>query len=338
MQIKRFTVRMDSPAFLGDAEQNGFWRAPPFKAQLRQWWRVAWSARHGFPTDIARMREEEGHLFGNAWLKDDFCKSRVRLRLTWWVQGTLSKTAWKPLPKVSSSDGKQQVAADAYLGYGPIDKGALKRNAALQVGESAQLALAWPEDEPGATLLEQVLWLMDRFGTVGGRSRNGWGSYALEPLEGTPAPTGQLPLRDWRQCLDRDWPHAIGEDEHGPLIWATAPKKDWREVMRTLAELKIGFRTQFRVSGTGQGPQERHWLAYPVTKHSVGEWERQKARLPNQLRFKLRRLADGHVRGEIFHLPHLPPPAFGPNHAVIESVWKRVHGFLDGKGLRHIKE
>ncbi len=39
----RYTVRFLTPAFLGDAEQNGRWRTPPFKAQLRQWWRVAYA-------------------------------------------------------------------------------------------------------------------------------------------------------------------------------------------------------------------------------------------------------------------------------------------------------
>jgi len=38
------TVRFLTPAFLGDAEQNGRWRTPPFKALLRQWWRMAYAA------------------------------------------------------------------------------------------------------------------------------------------------------------------------------------------------------------------------------------------------------------------------------------------------------
>jgi CRISPR-associated protein Cmr1 len=29
---KEFTVRFNTPAFLGDAEQTGAWRTPPFKS------------------------------------------------------------------------------------------------------------------------------------------------------------------------------------------------------------------------------------------------------------------------------------------------------------------
>jgi CRISPR-associated protein Cmr1 len=33
-----YTVRFVTPAFLGDADQKGRWRTPPFKALIRQWW------------------------------------------------------------------------------------------------------------------------------------------------------------------------------------------------------------------------------------------------------------------------------------------------------------
>ncbi|MCX8097660.1 MAG: hypothetical protein N3F11_01370, partial [Casimicrobiaceae bacterium] len=50
-----------------------------------------------------------------------------------------------------------------------------------------------------------------------------------------------------------------------------------------------------------------------------------------QLRFKVRKTNDGRLVGVIFHMPHLPPPAFSPNRAVIEDVWQRVHAFLDAR-------
>ena len=39
MKPLKLKVRFLTPAFLGDAEQKGVWRVPPFKAQLRYWWR-----------------------------------------------------------------------------------------------------------------------------------------------------------------------------------------------------------------------------------------------------------------------------------------------------------
>ena len=51
MVVKQsYTVRFTTPAFLGDAEQNGAWRTPPFKALLRQWWRVSGRSMR-FPAD-----------------------------------------------------------------------------------------------------------------------------------------------------------------------------------------------------------------------------------------------------------------------------------------------
>jgi hypothetical protein len=47
-----YRVSFTTPAFLGDAEQNGQWRTPPFKALLRQWWRVAGT----FPVALSKVR------------------------------------------------------------------------------------------------------------------------------------------------------------------------------------------------------------------------------------------------------------------------------------------
>lgn len=343
MQTAHLKLTFLTPAFLGDAEQNARWRTPPIKAQLRQWWRVAYAADKGFRVSVPEMRREEGLLFGNAWLDNEYCKSQVRIRLDRWAQGTLAKAQWPAdvavtHPEVKNKQGNPvPVGSALYLGFGPLlyDNAArrttLKANAAIQADESATISIAMPEAH--ASILQRALWLMDRYGTLGGRSRNGWGSYALHPHpEGEGWGEGQRPpLRNWRDCLDHDWdwPHAIGQDEKGPLIWQTAPHGDWKSLMRTLAIVKIGLRTQF-VFTTGENAprvEERHWLSYPVTKHSVRAWNN--LRLPNQLRFKVRQTENGKLVGVIFHMPHLPPPAFNPNRPAIENVWRKVHQFLD---------
>lgn len=38
MHLCNFQLRFQTPAFLGNAQQQGPWRTPPFKALLRQWW------------------------------------------------------------------------------------------------------------------------------------------------------------------------------------------------------------------------------------------------------------------------------------------------------------
>ncbi len=318
---------------------------------MRQWWRVAYAADCNFKVDLAAMRHDEALLFGHAWLENDTFqrdgrqvttaarKSAVRLRLDSWDEGKLKKSQWAAdetvtHPEVKNDKGQPKpVGASLYQRFGPLvydkqqQKTALKANAAIQSNESATLSLAVPDAH--AAHIEQALTLMHRYGTLGGRSRNGWGSFSLAPLDNTPALGGESPLRAWKSALALDWPHALGQDSR-PLIWQTPPCDNWKAVMKRLAEIKIGLRTQFGFN-TGENasrPEDRHWLAYPVTKHSVQPWGNN-ARLPNTLRFKVRATPDGKLVGVIFHVPHQPPDGFRPDIATLERVWKQVHACLD---------
>jgi len=354
MKTQSFQIQFHTPAFLGDADQNGRWRTPPFKAQLRQWWRVAYAAQQGFAVNVADMRDIEGRLFGHAWLKSDkdergqkvsARRSAVRIRLNQWNEG--KETQWTsrdsqvPHPNVHDRDGKQKpVGAQLYLGFGPLifDKGtALKGNAAIQAKELAEFSIAFPSEHSEA--LNHALQLMDLYGTVGGRSRNGWGSYSLRPNGADADGQATVPSQNLEQCLriGIDWPHAIGEDEKGLLEWHTHPAEDWAGLMKTLAQIKIGLRTKFDFNSGNNAPvpEDRHWLSYPVTNHSVARWDKN-ARLPNQLRFKVRPTDDGKLVGVIFNMPHLPPADFKPEAKELLRIWQKVHSHLDNN-IQRIK-
>lgn len=348
MRTTTLQIRFNSPAFLGNADQNGQWRTPPIKALLRQWWRVAFAMQNGFRVRENEMRHIEGRLFGHAWLDDDVDETgakvharrgAVRIRLARWDLGRLK--TWEGLEQRTvhhpeAERARHQVGPHAYLGYGPLDgrNGTRfeKRNAAIQADESNVLSLAYPEED--APLIEHALWLMDRYGTLGGRSRNGWGSFSLCTAQGGPALAGRVPLRPWRDCLGLDWPHALGSDAKGALIWHTAPNDDWRSLMRTLADIKIRLRTtafEFPRERPDGEIHDRHWLSYPVTTHKVRAWDRENLRLPNSLRFKLRPISQTARVGVIFHVPCLPSATFRPDRQTIESVWQSVHQFLDNR-------
>ena len=337
MKTLAYTVCFNIPAFLGNAEQNGQWRTPPIKALIRQWWRVAYAADKHFVVDITQMRQAEGRLFGIASDGDgESRKSQIRIRLDRWDEGSLKKAQWQALAAVPHPEVPRPVSSDLYLGYGPVtlprgeNRPTLKANAAIQSGETATLSIAVPESD--AALIEQALMLMHRYGTAGGRSRNGWGSFALRPLPpGEGWGEGNLVLRPWKDCLKLDWPHALGKDDRGALIWQTPPFADWKAVMKRLAEIKIGLRTQFTFPNE-QPPhrqvQDRHWLSYPITNHATTAWDRN-ARLPNSLRFKVRQATDNQLVGVIFHVPCLPPAQFNPDIHTIQAVWQKAHAFLD---------
>ncbi len=364
MGIKKleYEVRFLTPAFLGNAEQNGQWRTPPFKALLRHWWRVAYAADHGFEVDIERMRREEGVLFGNAWLskpdnpkKPDYSKSLVRLRISCWDKGKLR--TWQGLEQDSVQHPETQrtnyrVGPHAYLGYGPLDarggtRMAKERKSAINVGESAVLSLAYRSYHQ-CSEIQQILtdnldripvsfWLMDRYGSVGGRSRNGWGSIALTSH-------GDLRLsefnaakfsRHWQEALELDWPHALGRDDSGLLVWETRTLNDWKTLMRELAVIKIGLRTQFvfpNERSTHRDIEPRHYLSYPITNHRTNRWKGD-MRLPNSLRFKVRETPEGELKGVIFHVPCKPPEKVKQNQEMLLKTWQAVHELLDELSL-----
>lgn len=332
MITRTFTVRFLTPAFLGDAEQNGAWRTPPFKALLRQWWRVAVAAECRFNVDT--LREREAALFGSA-ADGEGTRSQIRMRLNRWDDGKLKSWNGLDSTRVKHPEVRGSVGAHLYLGYGPLvfaqGGTALKKHAAIQSGETAELKLAIPSEY--GEEVDSALWLMDRYGTLGGRSRNGWGSFSLTSTNDTPPfkETMGGVVRDWKEALNVDWPHCIGSSGGMPLIWETGPMADWKVAMNRLAELKIGLRTQFtfpNMQPPHPAPLPRHWLSYPITKHTTRAWDRN-ARLPNSLRFKVRQGAVGKLRGVVFHVPCKPPKQFRPDLTAIQDVWERVHAYLD---------
>lgn len=343
MQTKTLQIKLNSPAFLGDASQSGVWRTPPIKALLREWWRVASAPSFGY--SHSKMREAEGLLFGNAWLDDKFCKSQVRIALEHWDAG---KPGWESSDlKVTHPEVKFPVGSQLYLGYGPLifqhGSAKLKNNAALQAGETNSLDLAYPDAEQAS--IQQTLNLIDWFGTFGGRSRNAWGSLSI----GQEALTANHPqlktvVRDLKACLTLDWPHAIGEAGGKPLIWESKESfVDWQKAIQFLARTKIGFRTHLLFQNGQPHPkenlrkngwqlhkkiEERHLLAYPVTHHEAAPpgWGGD-GRLANQLRFKLFRDTAGQLRARIYHTPHKCPLPAGSIDEL--AVWQKIHTWLD---------
>ncbi len=347
-----------TPSFLGGAHQTAEWRSPPFKALLRHWWRVAVAADHQY--DHTAIREAEGRVFGHAFLKNGRStwakRSSVSIRVREtesreWAPGSLDRLPHlgkvqhpEVEPKGKMEPGPQgqgaMVHADVYLGFGPVGVKGLQFPPALAAGSSAEIRIACRQQESLSALMK-VVELVEAFGCVGGRSRNGWGSLALKLGDGSSGEV--LDPNAWRaflrpveECMDLEWPHAIGSDREGPLVWRTPSRSDWQSVMEDLARVKVKTRTSLEV---GSRLSERHLLAYPVTHHSVKSWK-SGGRLANQLRFKIHRTnkSDGSYVGRVFHVPHGLPKVLrsslpaGDQRWVEEhelEVWHKVHSAID---------
>jgi CRISPR-associated protein Cmr1 len=124
--------------------------------------------------------------------------------------------------------GELSVDSALYLGYGPLhwnkDCKSVEPSAEQSIGRG-QVRARYSYGSRGAELtismreefvdeVEQAICLMHRYGALGGRSANRWGSISVENLE---AP-GMVPLRKYDDCFSCSWPHAIGSDAKGPLI------------------------------------------------------------------------------------------------------------------------
>ncbi len=361
MEPIRCTVRFVTPAFLGGADQSAQWRTPPFKALLRQWWRLVWVAQQAGEKgpDPVGLRRAEADLFGAAADERDSVgskASRVRMRMDWRRGNIVLPERWAvSTGKVNHHEVERagkKVDAALYLGYGPLDfdkqKGnRLNRPSALPAGEARELTVRVPSDEVGP--IKTALCLAHAFGGLGSRSRNGWGSLhfeqgglTAEELDEFLDPENRKARdwlrafsRPWRDALKSDWCHALGRDDQGLLIWRTEVMDRWEDVMRRLAEVKIAFRT--KLSAVAPHPfSERHILAYPVTNHGLPGGKDK--RLANQILFKVLPLKEGQngprYVGVIVHLPHGVPAALwaaanrDQRHrlrAVEEKAWSTVH-------------
>lgn len=340
-----YQLRFLTPAFLGDANQAAEWRTPPFKALLRQWWRVAYAQDHDFRVDVNRMREAEGRLFGSA-AGEQGNQSVIRLRLDAWQSTTLPRERWQTLGQIG--EGKVKVEAGLYLGYGPIsqkdrkpetgreplsafaDQPSAQRSLVIHLHPRTRAALL---DEEFDRLHRAAAWI-DRFGTMGGRSRNGWGSLSMKATDMGSAIESGLPLRRWQDALQLDWPHAIGSDKEGALVWDGPVRNTWRESMLDAARIRLAARKLFRLDPNSRDVQLRHWLSYPLMKPRPRDWDNT-WRLPNSLRIKVVEKPGGFA-ARIFHMPCRPPAAFIRNPEAcmraLDQVWNSVHRFLDGVG------
>jgi CRISPR-associated protein Cmr1 len=315
-----YNVSFATPAFLAGADQQeAEWCTPPFKALLREWWRVVKAPEFGYR--VVPLREAEHMLFGHAGDAKNSSQSKVRLRLAKWRPGT-ELNLHTTLRDVKLSTGNFPSPAAVYLGYGPIQNDK-SRPAISNVNDVNTFSVLVAHDKSGDEV-RRAIQLASWFGAVGSRSRNGWGSLSIEGegLKDTSALSASALgecLRDWTDCLDLDWPHAIGKDQRGPLVWKTVFHSDWKQALKCIANLRAGLRRHFPLSKHSTDLQERHILAY-------------------QLRLKIA-LEEGKYRGIVTHVPcGLPQQLVEklPNRGQTGDlrnmqlrVWAETHKFLD---------
>jgi len=344
----RFTIEFVTPCFLGGADGNAEVRTAPFKNLLRRWWRIA---RRSSRNDLSTrsLWEEEGKLFGSKEMHE---KSKITLRII-----SENVTYEKPdgirfggdlfiHPEVDTNGGK--VTFESYLGMGPIF-GTEFQKSYIRENSNIKIALTMPNDNNTVYYIITSLTLIDMYGTIGSRSRNGWGSIKIVPENFRLLPeniifgASENITSFFAENNGRYYPQRLGYNRtenniNGLLCWQSVEDfSDWSDAMYFLAKAYMKLRTHFSLADTRKGElNKRHLLGYPVTHHSVNLWEQnEENRLPSQLLFKVIKIqGNGNVRenrfkAQILHLPYKISLEWNENLGSQESVWKEVHSFLD---------
>lgn len=324
-----FTVEFLSPTFLGGADQNAELRSPPFKNLLRQWWRVA----HG-ELDANTLRIQEGELFGTVLGNEKAVASTVRLSLLP-SENFQIKDSMPSIGTLKHPEVKNRVDRLLYLGYGPVNRrdGRLVFRKFIAPGSRAVLRIYCPkkmsEDMVRGTSL------LRHFGTIGGRSRNGYGSIDLDGQGLQSLKDVAAKAKGFDQVMantSKKYPTALAADAKGLLCWEHVPNGAiWEEVFKAFSEMYMRVRTSFPLRQSN-ALEPRHIMGYPVGRnHNVRDWGKQRGRMPSQLRLMVKRNDQEQVIGRILHLPHPVPKEWDPKVGQEAELWKKVHAFLDGQ-------
>ena len=324
MHLCGYHIRFQTPAFLGNAQQKAQWRTPPFKALLRQWWRVAYAAQKNFNVDVSALRREEALLFGHAWLENDFTidadgtsrktaarQSAIRMRL---FPTEPNRPAWSP----GTQQGVQPMSVDlgtSYAWYGLVKRPDLPDRIGIKAGsaEGIQiLSLAAPE--AAMPQLEKAVSLIAAFGTLGSRSRGGWGSLHIDEAPSLSLAELHSYSRSMDMCLCTDWAMSLAFDAKGLCIWHSKQTfASWDKAMPFVAMARKYAR----------GVLDRN-LRVALGFAGAG-------RMPSPLRWKV--IPEGNaLRVRVFAMPHAIPQGAGESlsFAQLQAAWHTVCAELDG--------
>jgi CRISPR-associated protein Cmr1 len=336
-----FDVEVLTPMFLGGADGNAELRSPPLKNALRYWWRMT---RGQLSPD--QLLENEQALFGgvheNKSRKMKAGRSLVDIAVFGDVQTEQKHTSPSIGKEINPEAGGKKVSMAAYLGMGPVHFQGYYEKQPISAGQTFQLSITWPRKNQEEIL--DALSFFAHFGSLGSRSRNGWGSVRLVPADkdGTKIKLTSLPelYEKYGKDIDtifatkKQYPFYLGwrkkQGKNFPLLWQIAVTDRWEDAMKEAAKNYMDIRQTLPFPREKpMGIQKRHILGYPVTGHPVAQWDRNNGRMPSQLRIIIRKNHEGKFQSWFFHLPHRMAQRWDMNLGKEMDIWQDIHNQLD---------
>ncbi len=317
----RFDVLFITPCFLGGADGNAEIRTAPFKNLLRRWWRIA-----NGNLSPEELWQKESELFGSTekdpQAKKTFGKSRVVVNI---VEISPSQPD-KYLSSEKIDIGKDEYTNLAmYTGYGSVNMG----KEYILPRTNLRLSLFCPSG--AAESIKKALFFIHLFGTLGSRSRNGWGSISIQPQNFKFIPQSYFPQPvsiGTVVNIHKNYPFCIGKDEKGMLCWQTAERyRSWNSAFEDLARIYHILITRLNKDDKQYKTKWRNVFGYATSN----------SRLPSQILLKVcfvkGKTANGVLQqqyyGQIVHVPYNIPNWNEKKDGKQMEAWEYIHGFFD---------
>ena len=205
LKSSKFTITFTSYAFPHGVERDiPVIRAEAIKHQLRFWWRIM-TLSNGRYLSSSELKAKEDDLFGGIG-KEGGKKSRITIQML-----------PASMPLASQIDAKP-FSALGYLAYGTGGRSNQKQG--YVPGDSAEFILSYPIERESEIL--GSLALMNGFGSIGGRSRKGIGSFIIESdildIPSFASIAGSFAVMDWRDVYQGklasiSFPFCIAKDQ-----------------------------------------------------------------------------------------------------------------------------
>ncbi len=165
-----FQCRTITPMFMAGADnRTPELRAPSFKGVMRFWWRVVQAE-----SNLDKLRKQEAMIFGGAG--EGKGKSSFKIRVDF--QETLKTINYQPLPHHT---GSSDCFCVQELDNRRCSKG-WRQQALANMDFSVSLGYDYLPDGFTGKQLECLFILMSILGGVGKRSRRGFGSFQVRPV------------------------------------------------------------------------------------------------------------------------------------------------------------
>lgn len=325
----KFKLEVLTPMFLGGANGDSELRPAPLKNSIRYWWRITQGE-----LSHEKMLGKEQQLFGGVTgeatrsLVDVVVTGSVRTGGVGEVDDAIGRT------RNPEANGRN-VPLSAYLGMGPVNFNGIYTKTRILPGEKFTVSVSYPKEHKNNII--DALSLFAEFGSLGARSRNGWGSFNLLAENNSVLLSREKLFENYGEELSeifkvgKKYPFKLGKSNKQPLLWKISMGNTWQKAMKLAGESYMDLRQQALPlpNASPKVVQKRHILGYPITNHSkIDSWGGNNGRMPSQLRIIIRKTGNKY-NVFFFHLPHKIPKPWDSSLGTELSVWQKLHNYLD---------